>query len=576
MFNLNKCLVFFPFLLLSLVMNGMNMYKNFFIIACCFFSTTLIAQKKIIPGFTGYAIPVEADSVEMFAENKGLINWKNPQTQINYFFYAGKTGKLKIAINLKNIRFASKIQLQIAGKSFSVQVPKSSSYQLIPVGEVVLADTGFYVINLKALTPTKNYIADIQSIELTGSLVNDIVVNPVPRRNAPSVHLKYSIPNNSKVIAFYNEVTIPTNADQLHTFYMACGFSRGYLGIQVNAPSERRVIFSVWDAGNEAVDRNKVPDENKVRLIAKGEEVITNDFGNEGTGGHSHWVYPWQVNLTYKFLVTALADSASAYTIYTGYFFEPSSQSWKLVASFKAPYDGNTLQNLYSFNENFDGANGQLVRKAFYGNQYIQNENGQWIELLKSNFSYDATGKAGHRIDYGAGVDSARFFLWNGGFNMPTAKYGDEYNRKSNNQKPVIDFSKNIDAKAQFKKDTALIHQSINNKIIDTSGSIGGVYYQILKEGLGENVKNTDTVTVNYIGRLLVDGTVFDQTKNIPAKFPLVKLIKGWQIGLTKCKVGGKIKLIIPSELAYSIKSRSKAIPPNSVLVFDIEVLGIK
>jgi FKBP-type peptidyl-prolyl cis-trans isomerase len=93
---------------------------------------------------------------------------------------------------------------------------------------------------------------------------------------------------------------------------------------------------------------------------------------------------------------------------------------------------------------------------------------------------------------------------------------------------------------------------------------------------VGEKVKNTDTVTVNYIGRLLVDGTVFDQTKSIPAKFPLNKLIKGWQIGLTNCKVGGKIKLIIPSELAYSIKSRSKAIPPNSVLVFDIEVLEKK
>ena len=69
---------------------------------------------------------------------------------------------------------------------------------------------------------------------------------------------------------------------------------------------------------------------------------------------------------------------------------------------------------------------------------------------------------------------------------------------------------------------------------------------------------------------------MFDQTKDKPAIFPLKRLIKGWQIGLTMCKVGGKIRLIIPSAIAYSIRSRSSKIPPNSVLVFDIEVLSAK
>jgi len=56
----------------------------------------------------------------------------------------------------------------------------------------------------------------------------------------------------------------------------------------------------------------------------------------------------------------------------------------------------------------------------------------------------------------------------------------------------------------------------------------------------------------------------------------LKRLIKGWQIGLPVCKVGGKIKLIIPSGLAYSIRSMNAAIPLNSIMVFDIEVLGVK
>ena len=85
----------------------------------------------------------------------------------------------------------------------------------------------------------------------------------------------------------------------------------------------------------------------------------------------------------------------------------------------------------------------------------------------------------------------------------------------------------------------------------------------------------TDTVIARYKGALL-DGEIFDQTKDKPATFPLARLIKGWQIGVPLCRVGGAIRLIIPSALAYSIRDRGYLIPPNQVLVFDIEVLIVK
>ena len=72
----------------------------------------------------------------------------------------------------------------------------------------------------------------------------------------------------------------------LWTYFEACGWQRGYFGMQVNAPAERRIIFSVWDSGNEGVDRSKVAEQDRVTLVAKGEGVVTGDFGNEGTGGH--------------------------------------------------------------------------------------------------------------------------------------------------------------------------------------------------------------------------------------------------------------------------------------------------
>ncbi len=357
---------------------------------------------------------------------------------------------------------------------------------------------------------------------------------------------------------------------------MACGFARGYFGIQVNSETERRVIFSVWDAGKEAADRNKVADSNKVQLMAKGEDVFADGFGNEGTGGHSHWVYPWKTGQTYKLMVTVLPDSATQTTIYTGYFFVPGEQKWKLIASFKAPHDGQTLHSLYSFNEDFVGLNGQLQRKAFFGNQWVQKENGQWKELTQSTFSYDVTGKAGDRIDYGGGVEDGKFYLWNGGFQKATAKYGDVFNRAATNQRPMVDLTKNVDSAKQAAKDQQMIFTAVKNKEIDTTGSKDGVYYQILKEGTGNYVSVNDTVTVFYKGSLLKDGSIFDQTKDKPATFPLKRLIKGWQAGMPACKVGGKIRLFIPSGLAYTIRSRSKSIPPNSVLVFDIEVLNTK
>ena len=356
---------------------------------------------------------------------------------------------------------------------------------------------------------------------------------------------------------------------------MRLGFVRGYFGMQVNSATERRVIFSVWDAGKEAMDRNHVTEENKVQLMAKGKDVIAEGFGNEGTGGHSHWVYNWKAGTTYKFLVTALPDSASNTTIYTGYFFIPELQKWKLVAAFKAPKDGKYLNGLYSFIENFWGVNGQLNRRALFGNQWIRNENGNWNELTAAKFSYDATGKAGDRIDYGGGSENGKFYLWNGGYQQADAGYGDIILRKAVAQTPVIDLYKHVDSTTQAFTDKQLIDAAVAAGKLDTSGSKDGVYYKILVQGSGGDVMISDTVVAYYKGCLL-NGESFDGTKEKPATFPLNRLIKGWQIGVPLCKVGGKIRLIIPSGFGYSIRTRSPKIPPNSILLFDIEVVGVK
>jgi hypothetical protein len=550
------------------------------IIAVCFFMH-LPAQTVSIPAGTGYAVPAEKKERGMFPENNGLY-WTDATQSISYSFYLRKAGDLSVNIVAKNNTAGNTINVLVedkntpGGKSFTIAVPSSKEYKTIKAGTVSVKDSGFYTITLTSVKKAGELVADLQSLQLSGGATANMHFNPKPRRNAASVHLKYPLPDSVKATSFYNEITIPEGADIVHSYYMACGFSRGYFGIQVNSATERRVIFSVWDAGNEAVDRNKVADSNKVQLLAKGDNVFADGFGNEGTGGHSHWVYPWKTGETYKFWVTALTDSATQTTIYTGYFFIPELQKWKLVASFKAPHDGQTLRNLYSFNENFVGSNGQLQRKAIFGNQWIQRQNGSWKELTQSTFSYDATGKAGDRIDYGGGEENGKFYLWNGGFKKANAKYGDLFTRPAGNIRPVVDVTKNADSLAQAIKDKEEILSRVKSKEIDTTGSKDGVYYHILKEGTGDYVSVNDTVTLYYKGWILQSGLVFDQTKDKPAVFPLKRLIRGWQIAVPMCKVGGKIRMYIPSGIAYSIRSRSKDIPPNSILVFDVEVLGAK
>lgn len=105
-----------------------------------------------------------------------------------------------------------------------------------------------------------------------------------------------------------------------------------------------------------------------------------------------------------------------------------------------------------------------------------------------------------------------------------------------------------------------------------------GLQYQVLEEGEGEvSPGPDDVVTVHYEGRLL-DGTVFDSSisRGEPVDLPVSGVIPGWVEILQLMHVGDKLKVTIPSELAYGEASPSPVIPPNSILVFEMELLDIQ
>jgi len=104
-----------------------------------------------------------------------------------------------------------------------------------------------------------------------------------------------------------------------------------------------------------------------------------------------------------------------------------------------------------------------------------------------------------------------------------------------------------------------------------------GLQYEVIKKADGAQPKPTDVVTVHYEGKL-TDGSVFDSSveRGSPIDLPVSGVIPGWVEGLQLMHVGEKYKLYIPSELAYGAQSPSPAIPANSVLVFELELLAIK
>ena len=142
----------------------------------------------------------------------------------------------------------------------------------------------------------------------------------------------------------------------------------------------------------------------------------------------------------------------------------------------------------------------------------------------------------------------------------------------------LIDFKNTEAMKAEQRaKDVKLIEEFATTNNLKLDKTEKGVYYVMEKKGTGnENPKVTSKVKVHYHGTLL-DGTVFDSSvdRGEPIEFGLNQVIPGWQDAIPLLTVGGKGKFIIPSDLAYGSRPAGK-IPANSVLIFDVELLGIK
>jgi FKBP-type peptidyl-prolyl cis-trans isomerase FklB len=144
-------------------------------------------------------------------------------------------------------------------------------------------------------------------------------------------------------------------------------------------------------------------------------------------------------------------------------------------------------------------------------------------------------------------------------------------------------FQKDIQEKAAKKRqELATVNLASAKAFLETNAKKEGVkvlpsglQYKVIKEGTGKTPMASDKVKVNYRGTL-VNGTEFDSSykRGEPAEFPVTGVIKGWVEALQLMKEGGKWELYIPPDLAYG-ENGSRTIPPNSALIFEVELLEI-
>lgn len=399
----------------------------------------------VVPlGGNTYLTSSAAESPDQ-VEKSGIKPWKNEKSVFSIYFRADRAAVLDLILRLKVPEGESVIRASVEGSVIEKKITGDAVHNF-PLARISVKVPSYIRLDLQGLSKTGPVFAEVSDL-LVRSTVADLKLDYVKDsaenrfywgRRGPSVHLPYELPAGKTIEYFYNEVTVPQGQDPIGSYFMANGFGEGYFGMQVNGPNERRILFSVWSPFPTQNPKN-IPEDQRVQVLAKGKDVHSGEFGNEGSGGQSFYIYPWTAGTTYRFLNRARPDGLGN-TIYTAWFFAPKVGNWHLIASFRRPKTEKNLSGLHSFLENFADRNGYQSRMAYYGNQWARDTDGNWHELTKTRFTGDDIAQRQYRLDYAGGTKGGAFFMHNGGFFAETVKLGSAFERESTPAKrPIID-----------------------------------------------------------------------------------------------------------------------------------------
>ena len=426
----------------------LNCIACFFIILQGMNSNAQDNQNKTLIPLGGNAYSSKHLDSKRTIRNSGIQNWTDSSEYFTVYFKVSKPGNFKITIESPtSIIGKSQLEFSIGNIRKTVSLEESNKKLVIEVGTYEVQKGGYVALVIKGISKTKSNFPALSYVGVSAENYNGTIAF-VPNndgefyhwgRRGASVHLNYQAPENVNAEYYYNEITVPVGEDKIGSYFMANGFAEGYFGIQVNSEKERRVLFSVWSPFSTD-DPKSIPESHKIKLLNKGDNVTTGEFGNEGSGGQSYLKYNWIADNTYKFLLKGTPDGNNA-TVYTAYFFAPEINHWKLIASFSRPHTNTYLKNFHSFLENFIPEQGDFSRMVLFNNQWFCDDKGNWNELNKARFTADNTAKQGYRLDYSGGLSADGFYLKNGGFYNDYTKTGILFTRPLNGLKPIINFA---------------------------------------------------------------------------------------------------------------------------------------
>lgn len=371
----------------------------------------------------------------------GIKNWQDKNTKIRTYFKTEKAGSIDVGLIAKSSS-SSKIELSLGSSTKLIEV-HNSTFDTIGVTRFEIVEPGYHFIEIEGVSKSGSYFPEIEAVLIGGEATTGKVWFAKEDfywgRRGPSVHLNFQVPEDvGDVVYFYNEINIPEGNDVLGSYFMANGFGQGYFGIQVNSPTERRVLFSVWSP-YKTDNPNEIPADQQIKLLKKGDGVYTGEFGNEGSGGQSYYKFMWEAGTSYKFLLKGKPTGNNS-TDFAAWFFAPEVNEWKLIASFRRPITDTYLTHLYSFLENFYTEAGNITRKGNFANQWVYTTKNEWTEITKIKFTADATARKGSRMDYAGGVEGNKFYLKNCGFFSETTPIDSYFERTGGGGAPGIIF----------------------------------------------------------------------------------------------------------------------------------------
>jgi hypothetical protein len=445
--------------------------------------TTLITISQFLSGSTFklnggrcYAEPYVESNVGLSNNESGsLTNWTNKDRKAVWYVYQPEgVWDFGFILSLTN-NSQRKFKLTCtrtdgAGFTpllFSAVYTGIGRTDTLPFFQSVNMPQGYYRYELESVMTSGSITISslfFNTYRVPGQSTLSAVTGPhtTDYLSSPSVHLTYSsqelgaFGNNYDWI--YQEALVPEGYAPTTTYWESIGFSGGYLGLQCNTFTQRRILFSVWDQIDadyyNSIGR-PLPKDSLVSLVDKAPYVTANNFGNEGTGGQSYFAnaQTWKEGYPVKFLFNVRRDTSACESCPSGRkptvilsawycAYEPGEagfkdipdelKGWRYIASWRRPFVSSWEKYTGSFIENFGWRNGQIIRKGYYYNTYGHHvSQNKWLHF-NGAYGTNTDGASGQRVDFEHGISTDvghtdQFYMLSAGYGAKKASSGTNY-----------------------------------------------------------------------------------------------------------------------------------------------------